>query len=68
MDGVGSPWTVRVYKRILFWKKLISSDWFLNEKQARQFAEQVAEEMGDHVTVELLKHRTPGWTFHRPER
>jgi len=61
----GTPWIVRVYKKKILFKKLISSDWFLNEEQAKQFAEQLRRELGESGTSTLIKERTPGWTLRR---
>jgi len=64
VPGAGSPWMVRVYKRILMFKKRVSSDWFLDEGQARKFAEELARELSDHST-KGIEERKPGWTLHR---
>ncbi len=37
-DSDPSVWIVRRWKKFLWLKKRISSDWFSNEKQARTFA------------------------------
>jgi len=34
----GSVWLVRLYRKRLLWKRLVSSDWFLDPDQARKFA------------------------------
>jgi hypothetical protein len=62
----GMPWVVRVYRKVLFFRKRVSSDWFLNELQARTYAEQIAEHLGGGAEVAFLKTRQPGWVFHRP--
>lgn len=66
--GAGSPWIVRVYKRILIFKRRISSDWFLDEAQARKFAREVGATLSGNGTAAVLRQREPGWTFKRPSR
>jgi hypothetical protein len=65
-DHGGSAWTVRVYRKGFLGKKLVSSDWFLDEQQARRFSEQLKSEVGSPAAVESLRSRPPGWTLHRP--
>jgi len=65
-DHGGSAWIVRVYRKVFFGKKLVSSDWFLDEQQARRFAGQIAGELGAPSTVQNLQARPPGWTLRRP--
>jgi len=62
----GTPWLVRVYKKALFFKKRISSDWFLNEGQARRFAEQLATQLEQNEGSENIRARRPGWVLNRP--
>jgi len=64
--GNGAPWTVRVYKKTLFFRRLISSDWFLNGDQAKRFAEQVARSISEGAAIENLRTRKPGWVLLRP--
>jgi hypothetical protein len=64
--NAGTAWSVRVYRKMLFFKRRVSSDWFLDEDQARQFAENVVEELRQNSTLEKLRGRNPGWTFRRP--
>lgn len=64
----GSPWLVRVYRKVLFFKKLVSSDWFLNEVQARKFAQQLTRDLSSKGTLTDLTQRPPGWTLHRPTK
>jgi hypothetical protein len=64
--GNGSPWTVRVFKKTLFFRRRISSDWFLNGDQARRFAEQIARSLPEGSTIENLRTRKPGWVLNRP--
>jgi hypothetical protein len=63
----GTPWVVRVYKRILFFKKRVSSDWFLTEAQAKQFAEQLTRDLEKGDGLKNIQARRPGWVLHRPE-
>jgi hypothetical protein len=65
-DHGGSAWLVRVYRKGFFRKKLVISDWFLNEQQARRFAEQLTSELGSPSALKNLRSRPPGWTLHRP--
>ncbi len=62
----GKTWVVRLYKRVLFFKKRISSDWFLDEQQARDFATQLAEQVKVSAGIENAANRKPGWTLIRP--
>ncbi len=64
--GLGSPSIVRVYKKFLFFKRLVSSDWFLDETQARAFARQAEDALQANGGAPLLRDRHPGWTLHRP--
>ncbi len=66
VPGLGSPWIVRTYKKRLLFKKLVSSDWFLDEDQARRFAEELAREIDAHGSPSTLARRKPGWTLHQP--
>ena len=63
---MGTPWQVRVYKKILGFKKQVSCDWFLDERQAKRFAEQLAKELGSSDSTSNLEQRKPGWTLRRP--
>jgi hypothetical protein len=65
-DGHGGNWIVRVYKKTLLRKKIISSDWFLDEAQAKRFADQISKELSDATLPTSLRKRVPGWTLHRP--
>jgi len=67
IKGGGVPWIVRSYRKIGFLRRKLSSDWFLNEQQARTFAEQVVRDLeGLESSVEQIQTRKPGWTLHRP--
>ncbi|HEX9006291.1 MAG TPA: hypothetical protein VF889_03280 [Bacteroidota bacterium] len=61
---LGSAWTVRAYRKVLFFKRLVSSDWFLNEEQAMEYAREAAEEL--RTGSKLLAERRPGWRLHEP--
>jgi hypothetical protein len=43
--GLGENQIVRVYRRLLFFRKRLSSDWFLNQGQAERFARKIAAEL-----------------------
>ena len=64
----GAPWVVRTYKKSLFFRRLISSDWFLTEGQARRFAEQVVKGAAERDPIPLLHSRKPGWIYNRAAR
>ena len=66
--GAGSNWLVRVFRKMFLFRKRISSDWFLNEPQARKFAEQLTAHLKANGSTTLLKQRHPGWTLRRPPR
>jgi hypothetical protein len=61
----GSAWLVRVHRKRFLWKKLVSSDWFLDPDQAREFAEQLASDLNGDGGMRNLKSRKPGWVLHR---
>jgi hypothetical protein len=58
----GKIWNVRVYKKGLF-KRCASSDWFLDERQADDFARSLEERLRADSSIDALKHRKPGWTL-----
>ncbi|MGB5873533.1 MAG: hypothetical protein WBG80_00210 [Bacteroidota bacterium] len=66
--GQGSNWIVRVYKKLFFYRRRVSSDWFLDGAQAERFAQQLRKDLALKETVQKLKERRPGWTLHRPDR
>jgi hypothetical protein len=43
-----SSWIVRRSKKLLWFKRRVSSDWFLNRQQAFAFAEKMREECSEH--------------------
>jgi len=65
-ERAGSVWTVRLFKKHFFFKRRVSSDWFLNEEQAKRFGEQLAAELRNGGSPETIKARKPGWTLHQP--
>jgi len=67
IDGLGGPWIVRVYHKALFFKRRVSSDWFLDENQAKKFAAQLAQTLSNHGSLDEVRSRQPGWTLRRPE-
>jgi hypothetical protein len=66
INGLGTTWIVRVYRKKLLFRKLISSDWFLDGAQAERFARQLAAELRLGRGVELVGKRAPGWQLTRP--
>ncbi len=65
--GLGAPWIVRLYRKRFLFRKLISTDWFLDEEQARRFARQLAGQLGSDEALTLIRQRRPGWTLRRPD-
>jgi hypothetical protein len=61
----GSTLEVRVYKKVLGFKKRVSSDWFLNEQQARTYAAELVKNLASDSSLEFIRKRKPGWTLHR---
>jgi hypothetical protein len=61
---IGVLWTVRTYKSFFGFKRLISSDWFLNKEQADLFVSQLVDELGRGAG--LIAGRRPGWVLRRP--
>jgi hypothetical protein len=68
IEGIGTTWIVRVYKKILFFRKRVSSDWFLDGLQAERYATQLRGELEQSTGIPLLKNRKPGWVLRRPVR
>jgi len=64
----GNAWIVRLYRKRLFFKKLVTSDWFLDREQARTFGEQLSRDIQTQGSAMHIKHRPPGWTLNRPAR
>jgi hypothetical protein len=65
--GLGSGSIVRVYRKFPIFRRLISSDWFLDGNQAERFAREIAGNLLDgNDGIATLKARSPGWTLHRP--
>ncbi len=65
-DTLGSSWIVRVYRKKFFFKKIVSSDWFLDRPQADRYAAQVAVELRTVRGATLIASRAPGWTLRTP--
>jgi hypothetical protein len=63
----GKVWNVRVYKKGLL-RRLVSSDWFLDERQADEFMQQTISALRNNFDAESMQKRKPGWTFSRPVR
>ena len=65
----GTPWIVRLERRRIFGSKVESSDWFLDEAQARRFAELLARDLRAGASIDVIRNRKPGWTLHpAPQR
>ncbi len=43
--GLGAGQIVRVYRRLLFFRRRLSSDWFLDRGQAEHYARKVAKDL-----------------------
>ncbi len=43
--GLGAGQIVRVYRKLLFFRRRLSSDWFLDQDQAERFASKAAENL-----------------------
>ena len=67
-ENAGMPWIVRAYEKKFLFRKLISSDWFLDPDQARRFAETLAADLSTGASFDEIRGRKPGWTLHRPPR
>lgn len=67
-EAGGTTWAVRLYKKRLIGRKRISSDWFLEENQARRFAEELAADLRNGISTDQIIGRQPGWTLHRSSR
>ena len=65
--GIGSTWVVRTYKKILFLKRRVSSDWFLDKDQADRFVKQLVSDLKGNGSSSAVEERKPGWTLHRPQ-
>jgi hypothetical protein len=66
INGLGSTWIVRVHRKQFLFRRLISSDWFLDANQARTFADQLQRDLSGKGSDEHVRNRKPGWTLHRP--
>ncbi len=64
----GPAWFVRVYRKWFIFQRRVSSDWFLDPVQARQFADQLAADLTDGDGIQEIRSRKPGWVLHRPPR
>jgi hypothetical protein len=65
-DTLGSSWIVRVYRKKFLFKKVVSTDWFLDRLQAERYAAQVAVELRTDRGSTLIASRAPGWTLRTP--
>jgi hypothetical protein len=64
--GLGSNWVVRVYRKRPLFRKRISTDWFLDATQARDFVDELRSSLDRPETAGLLAGRRPGWILRRP--
>ena len=55
----GKVWNVCLRRKGIF-KRRVSSDWFLDEKQAEAFAKSLAEKLTGNSNPDFLKARKPG--------
>jgi len=65
-DNLGSTWIVRVFKKRLLGKKLLSSDWFLDRIQAERFVDDILHSIDETGSEAYISERKPGWTLRRP--
>ena len=68
IKGLGTTWIVRVYRKIFIFRKLVSSDWFLDGTQAQRYASQLREQLAQGKGIPNLSNRKPGWVLRRPTR
>ena len=58
--GLGAGQIVRVYRKLLFLRRRISSDWFLDEQQAKRFARKTVTDLelrSSGATPQPVSHR-----------
>jgi len=67
IKATGTTWIVRVYRKIFFFRKRVSSDWFLDGTQAERFASRLREELAQGKGTTFLQARKPGWELRRPD-
>lgn len=60
---IGEAWVVRVYRRGFPFRRRVSSDWFLDDAQAKTFADQVAKDLEQTASQTTIQNRPPGWRF-----
>ncbi len=61
-------WILRVYRKRFLFRQRVSSDWFLDPVQAKQFADQLAADLTDGPGIQQIRSRRPGWVLHQPPR
>jgi len=59
----GSPWTVRTWRKRMFGRKRVASDWFLSREEAEAFARRLARELVHGKTADAIRSRKPGWNL-----
>ncbi len=57
--GLGAGHIVRVYRKRLFFRRRLSSDWFLDRGEAERFARKTAENLELQESGALLHSSTP---------
>ncbi len=68
VDGGGYPRVVRLYKKRFLHRRLISSDWFLDDQQARRFADDLAASLQNDSGLAAVRSRPPGWRLKQSVR
>jgi len=53
--GLGASQIVRVYRKVLMFRKRVSSDWFLDPEDAERFARRVASDLAASNNGAALK-------------
>ncbi len=57
--GLGAGHIVRVYRKQLFFRRRLSSDWFLDRGEAERFARKTAEDLEFQESGALLHPSAP---------
>jgi hypothetical protein len=53
--GLGAGQIVRTYRKLLFFRRRVSSDWFLDQAQAERFARRVAADLSAQESDNALQ-------------
>lgn len=54
--GLGAGYIVRAYRKALFFRRRLSSDWFLDRQEAERFARKLAEDLEFQESGAVLHH------------